>query len=182
MPHALLRDFQFEPPGTGFIHDLEQDFAALHRPVPQQLFELESGHDTVDRRPDREQFGLVFQENDLLLGSVDLMVGNSSSGLLEAPSFELPVVNIGSRQEGRERAVNVLDCAPSEEAILVAIRRALEPAFRRGLAGLRNPYGDGFAAERIVRRLAEVALDEALVKKRFVDLERPPPPRAGSGP
>ena len=74
------------------------------------------------------------------------MVGNSSSGLIEAPSFELPVVNIGDRQRGRLRAINVIDVGHGRAEIAAGIARALDPGFRRRLAGLPNPYGDGRAA------------------------------------
>lgn len=109
-----------------------------------------------------------------LLTHVGAMVGNSSSGLIEAPSFGLPVVNVGDRQRGRVRARNVIDVAPTAQAVEAAIRRALRPAFRRSLRGLRNPYGAGGAAARIARRLATVSLDDRLIVKTFVDL------RAGS--
>jgi len=105
-----------------------------------------------------------------LLREADVMVGNSSSGLIEAPSFGLPVVNVGDRQRGRLRAANVIDVAADRAAIVGAIRRALEPAFRRGLAGLVNPYGDGHAAPRIARVLREVQLGPRLTRKRFVDV------------
>jgi UDP-hydrolysing UDP-N-acetyl-D-glucosamine 2-epimerase len=98
------------------------------------------------------------------------MIGNSSSGILEAPSFALPVVNIGDRQRGRLRAANVIDCVPERDAIAVAVARAVTPAFRAGLLGLRNPYGDGGAAERIVAGLRSVVLDGELIEKRFYDL------------
>jgi UDP-N-acetylglucosamine 2-epimerase len=105
-----------------------------------------------------------------LLRESDVMVGNSSSGLIEAPSFRLPVVNVGERQRGRLRAANVIDVPVEREAIAEAIRRALDPAFRRGLAGLVNPYGDGQAAPRIATVLREVELGPRLTRKRFVDL------------
>jgi len=108
-----------------------------------------------------------------LLREADVMVGNSSSGIIEAPSFALPVVNIGSRQRGRLRAANVIDTAPAREEIAAAVERALDPAFRRGLAGLVNPYGDGHAAPRIARVLREVELGPRLLRKRFVDIEVP---------
>ncbi|HEU4369331.1 MAG TPA: UDP-N-acetylglucosamine 2-epimerase [Methylomirabilota bacterium] len=104
-----------------------------------------------------------------LLREADVMVGNSSSGLIEAPTFGLPVVNVGDRQRGRLRATNVLDVPAEREAIAEAIGRALEPGFRRGLAGLVNPYGDGNAAPRIARVLREVELGPRLTRKRFVD-------------
>ena len=98
------------------------------------------------------------------------MVGNSSSGLLEAPSFALPVVNVGMRQDGRLRAPNVIDVADDRESIVDGIRRAVAPAFRRSLAGMRNPYGDGGAAERITAVLRSVPLDQRLIVKRFYDV------------
>ncbi len=101
------------------------------------------------------------------------MVGNSSSGLIEAPSFALPVVNIGTRQSGRVRSANVIDVACSRDAILDGIRRATAPGFRASLAGIANPYGDGHAADAIVRHIATVALDERLTVKVFQDLPAP---------
>jgi UDP-hydrolysing UDP-N-acetyl-D-glucosamine 2-epimerase len=106
-----------------------------------------------------------------LLGQVDAMIGNSSSGLIEAPSFALPVVNIGDRQRGRLRAANVIDVGHGRAEIAAGIARALDPAFRRGLAGLANPYGDGQAVPRIVRVLRELDLGPRLLRKRFIDLE-----------
>ena len=99
------------------------------------------------------------------------MVGNSSSGIMESPSLGLPAVNIGMRQQGRERAGNIIDCEPEVEAILEAVQRALDPAFRRGLEGLVNPYGDGHAGERIAQVLAEAPLGEALLLKRALPLD-----------
>ena len=104
-----------------------------------------------------------------LLGLASAMVGNSSSGIIEAASFELPVVDIGSRQEGRIRGRNVLHAECSRAAILEAVRHALDPAFRATLSGLENPYGSGDAAEKIVDVLATAPL-EGLLRKRFHDL------------
>lgn len=95
------------------------------------------------------------------------MVGNSSSGIIEAASFSLPVVNIGSRQRGRVHDRNVIDTGYSRDEISKAIGQALSPGFRRSLAGLVNPYGDGHAAERIMPVLKEVKLDDRLLLKRF---------------
>lgn len=100
------------------------------------------------------------------------MVGNSSSGITEASSFKLPVVNIGTRQNGRIRTANVVDVANGRESILSGLRQVLDPTFCRRLRYLRNPYGDGHAAERIVRRLAEVDLDDRLLRKRFAEIAR----------
>lgn len=102
-----------------------------------------------------------------LLRIAAAMVGNSSSGIVEAPSFQLPVVNVGLRQGGRDRAPNVIDVDVDRRAIAAGIDRALSPAFRDSLRGLTNPYGDGHASERIVAVLEHVALNAALLVKRF---------------
>jgi UDP-hydrolysing UDP-N-acetyl-D-glucosamine 2-epimerase len=100
-----------------------------------------------------------------LLGNVNAMVGNSSSGIMEAASFGLPVVNVGLRQQGRERARNVIDVAAQREEILQGIQQALNPDWIASLAGMENPYGNGTAAETIARVLATVALDGILIKQ-----------------
>jgi UDP-hydrolysing UDP-N-acetyl-D-glucosamine 2-epimerase len=105
-----------------------------------------------------------------LLAIADLMVGNSSSGIWEAPSFCLPVVNVGERQRGRVRAGNVIDVSFDADAISEGIRQALEPHFRSSLQGMRNPYGDGHASERIVRVLKQVNIDYRLLQKHFVEI------------
>jgi len=106
-----------------------------------------------------------------VLSRVGAMVGNSSSGIIEAPSFRLPVVNVGSRQQGRTRAANVIDVEAERTAIAAGIDRATDPAFRRSLNRLVNPYGDGHAAERIVEVLTTVPLDNRLLCKRFEDAD-----------
>jgi UDP-N-acetylglucosamine 2-epimerase (non-hydrolysing)/GDP/UDP-N,N'-diacetylbacillosamine 2-epimerase (hydrolysing) len=100
-----------------------------------------------------------------LLGNVSAMIGNSSCGIMESASFALPVVNVGIRQQGRERARNVLDAPAETAAILTAIRLALSPEFRNSLRGMENPYGDGTAAATIARVLASVPLDGLLIKQ-----------------
>ncbi len=97
------------------------------------------------------------------------MVGNSSSGILEAASFALPVVNIGTRQKGRPRARNVLDVGYGRQEIAAAIQRAVSQQFRESLRGMVNPYGEGKAAPAIVSVLRSVPLDSALLRKRFAD-------------
>jgi UDP-N-acetylglucosamine 2-epimerase (non-hydrolysing)/GDP/UDP-N,N'-diacetylbacillosamine 2-epimerase (hydrolysing) len=100
-----------------------------------------------------------------LLGQVDVLVGNSSSGIMESPSFALPVVNIGMRQQGRERARNVIDAPAETDAIRNAIEAALTPGFRTGLRGMENPYGNGTAAQTITQILAEVPINGLLIKR-----------------
>ncbi len=99
------------------------------------------------------------------------MVGNSSSGIIEAASFELPVVNVGPRQNGRTRAMNVIDVPDDEnsDAIATAIARACSSVFRTELKGMTNPFGTGHAARVIVDQLASCPLDARLRAKKFFD-------------
>ncbi len=96
------------------------------------------------------------------------MVGNSSSGIIEAASFALPAVNLGDRQKGRPRGANVIDVPCDRHAITEAVRTAVAPAFRVSLWGINNPYGDGHAASRIVSVLRDRPL-RGLVRKVFAD-------------
>jgi UDP-hydrolysing UDP-N-acetyl-D-glucosamine 2-epimerase len=104
-----------------------------------------------------------------LLRSADVVVGNSSSGLLEAPSFGTPVVNVGDRQRGRPRAANVIDVKPSLTGVRAGISKALSASFRRTAAKAVNPYGKGGASERIVRILVNEPLGRRLITKRSVE-------------
>jgi UDP-N-acetylglucosamine 2-epimerase (non-hydrolysing)/GDP/UDP-N,N'-diacetylbacillosamine 2-epimerase (hydrolysing) len=105
-----------------------------------------------------------------LLRQVEMLVGNSSSGITETASFSLPTVNIGIRQQGRERAMNVLDAAAQTDAILGAIAKARSQEFRDSLEGMFNPYGDGHASEKIVEVLTTVPLGRDLLIKRHAAL------------
>lgn len=106
-----------------------------------------------------------------LMGRAAAMVGNSSSGIIEAASFKLPVVNIGERQRGRLHVGNVINVGNSRAEIKAGITAALAPEFRAGLEALTNPYGDGHASKRIVDRLREVPLNSELLLKRFYKIE-----------
>ncbi len=101
-----------------------------------------------------------------LLSCAALLVGNSSSGIMEAASFGVPAVDVGIRQRGRERSRNVLDAEATPAAILQQIAIAQNPEFRRSLAGMENPYGDGHASERIAETIASIPLNEQLLIKR----------------
>jgi UDP-N-acetylglucosamine 2-epimerase (non-hydrolysing)/GDP/UDP-N,N'-diacetylbacillosamine 2-epimerase (hydrolysing) len=101
-----------------------------------------------------------------LLQFLAALVGNSSSGIMESASFQLPAVNVGIRQKGRERGKNVVDCEPQRGKIAEAIHRALSADFRASLNGLVNPYGDGHSAERITQVLSALDLSESLLAKK----------------
>jgi GDP/UDP-N,N'-diacetylbacillosamine 2-epimerase (hydrolysing) len=105
-----------------------------------------------------------------MMAIVAAVVGNSSSGIIEAASFHLPVVNIGNRQRGRVRGPNILDVGYSRGEILQGIHRASDPAFKKSLIGIGNLYGDGNAASRILSKLKSVPLDQGLIAKHFNDI------------
>jgi len=112
------------------------------------------------------------------MAQVDGVIGNSSSGLLEAPSLGTGTVNIGDRQRGRLKAQSVIDCAPERAAIRAALNELYSPGFRHKLAqGIENPYGGGGATGRILAHLGDLPLENVL-KKSFYDL----PMSAFSGP
>lgn len=103
----------------------------------------------------------------------DLMIGNSSSGIAEAPSFALPVVNIGDRQKGRIKARNIIDSGTDAKSIGRSIEIALSKDFRNSLKGMNNPYQkyrDGKTALRIKEKLKIINLEKMSLKKAFVDL------------
>ena len=102
-----------------------------------------------------------------LLRQAGIMIGNSSSGIMETPSFALPTVNVGMRQQGRERSRNILDAAPDQADILAKIAIARSEQFRASLKGMENPYGDGRASEKIVEVLTSVPLGEELLVKKM---------------
>jgi UDP-N-acetylglucosamine 2-epimerase (non-hydrolysing)/GDP/UDP-N,N'-diacetylbacillosamine 2-epimerase (hydrolysing) len=95
-------------------------------------------------------------------------VGNSSSGIKETPAFGCPVVNVGSRQDGRLRAMNVIDVGYETKEIVAAVRRSVEDAaFRRACATCENPYGKGNAGPRIAEALATMEINRALLQKKM---------------
>lgn len=98
-----------------------------------------------------------------------VVIGNSSSGLLEAPSFKVPTVNIGDRQRGRIKAASVIDCQAETDAITAALRQALSADFKRVLATTENPYGSGGASDKIVDILKSCSIGD--LKKTFFDID-----------
>ena len=113
---------------------------------------------------------LGFQRYLSVLNQVAGVVGNSSSGILEAPTLKTATVNIGSRQNGRPRAGSVIDCAGNSEAIRTAIEELFDPEFQRIVKVCQNPYGTAGASKRIVNILSQ-PLPENLPVKLFCDVE-----------
>ena len=104
-----------------------------------------------------------------LLQYVDGVVGNSSSGLLEAPSFKIGTVNIGDRQAGRLKAKSVIDCSPDKESISRAINKVFSERLKNMLSSVKNPYGDGNASTKIIEILQDEKFPKE-VKKKFYNL------------
>lgn len=100
---------------------------------------------------------------------VDAMVGNSSSGLAEAPSFKIGTINIGDRQKGRIKAISVIDCEPNKESIKKAFEKLYSKEFQETLKSVKNPYGDGCASLKIIEEIKKADLNNIL-KKSFYNI------------
>lgn len=101
----------------------------------------------------------------------EMIIGNSSSGILEAPSFQIPTVNIGDRQKGRIQAESIIDCQPCKDAIVKAMKKAEDRHFREKLLRIKSPYGDGETSSRIISILKEkLCNSEINIKKKFYDI------------
>jgi UDP-N-acetylglucosamine 2-epimerase len=107
-----------------------------------------------------------------LMALCDAVIGNSSSGLIEAPALRAPTVNIGDRQKGRLRAESVVDCKPERRNVAAALRRVLDPSFRMSLADQPSRYGIGDAAVRIRDVIATTDLSR-ITMKHFHDWSEP---------
>jgi len=99
--------------------------------------------------------------------NVDIVIGNSSSGIIEAPTFRKPTVNIGQRQQGRLKADSIIDCEENEQAIVTAITRALSSEFKKVLRITKNPYGSGNTSLKIKEYLKKASLKNILMKKFY---------------
>lgn len=126
--------------------------------------------DFVSRNPNARAFSSLGQLRYLSCMSIcDGVIGNSSSGLLEAPSLKKGAVNIGDRQRGRLQAASVINCRPVHKEIKAAIQQLYAPAFQASLVRVINPYGDGGASERILSLIKDQQFDR-LTRKLFHDL------------
>jgi len=103
------------------------------------------------------------------LQHVDVVIGNSSSGIIEAPLFKVPTVNIGNRQGGRLKAASIVDCEENADSITACIKTVLAPGFAELLPNVESRYGAGDTSEHMLRILKNVAIDELTIK-RFHDL------------
>ena len=101
---------------------------------------------------------------------MDFIIGNSSSGLLEAPSFRIGTINIGDRQKGRIKAKSIIDCLPNKINIRDAIKKTYSAEFQKLLDDVSNPYGDSCASKKIIQILKNVPLD-SILKKTFFNVK-----------
>ena len=102
-----------------------------------------------------------------LLKNCRAIIGNSSSGLLEAPTYKIPALNIGKRQLNRVQGDNVLNCSNEEKQIQDGIERVISKEFRSQLINIQNPYGDGKSSERIIKILESYKIDSKLLIKKI---------------
>jgi UDP-hydrolysing UDP-N-acetyl-D-glucosamine 2-epimerase len=160
------------------VHEADAMFAAITK-IAGQIFFCYPNADAGSRQLIDRTREFIAQREDAhvfvnldavtywsLLRRADLFLGNSSSGIMETPSLSLPAVNVGLRQQGRERARNIVDASADADAILAAVKIAQSDSFRASLTGMTNPYGDGNAAEKIVDVLTKVPLGQELLMKR----------------
>ena len=106
-----------------------------------------------------------------LMRYAEFVLGNSSSGIIETPAFHVPTVNIGDRQRGRLQAPSVINCGPSKEEIIAGIKEALSDEHKAICRTVVSPYGDGYAAEQIAKKVIQVVTEDNIdLKKHFYDL------------
>lgn len=98
------------------------------------------------------------------------VLGNSSSGIVEAASFRVPVINIGSRQNGKFKPINIIDVSYDYQNILKGIKKALSEKFKKKLKRLKNPYNSKISVNKIVKMIINLKIDDKLIKKKFIDL------------
>lgn len=167
----------------GGAREVEELLAALQQADVYALFTMSNADpctdavaqritEFVEERPERATVFASLGQGRYLSAVVHAaaVVGNSSSGIIEAPILGVPTVNIGERQDGRLRAASIIDCPGEAAAIASALARALSPEFREAARSVVSPYGDGHAAERIVAILADDLKRGVDLHKRFFDL------------
>ena len=106
------------------------------------------------------------------LAQVDGVIGNSSSGLSEAPTFKIATLNIGDRQKGRLMSESVINCVASSEAITEGLNKIYKSSFKEILDNSKNPYGDGGASKKIIKILKNINF-KVLLRKKFFNVSFP---------
>ena len=101
----------------------------------------------------------------------EFLLGNSSSGIVEAASFNIPVVNVGTRQDGKYKPSNVIDTGYSKEDIYKGIKIATRKEFKNKLKNIKNPYESSLGARKIVDFILKLKINDKLLKKKFIDFK-----------
>jgi UDP-N-acetylglucosamine 2-epimerase (non-hydrolysing) len=160
---AMLKALDAFPQHAVVVTGVNADVG--HDAIAQQL------SDYATHRPGRVRLVASLGQRRYLGAMRDCLavVGNSSSGIIEAPAIKVPSVNVGDRQKGRLRAASVIDCAENAAEIQAALDRAISPEFRSVARKVQSPYGNGGAAERIAAVLRDYPLD-GLLRKPFHDI------------
>lgn len=134
---------------------------------------LDEANESIDNLHVYSSLGVVRYLS--LMKYSEFVLGNSSSGIIEAPAFKVPTVNIGDRQRGRLQSESIINCGENKESIVQAIKKALSNEFKSLCTQVISPYGDGHAAEKIANKIYEVVESESIdLKKKFFDLEEIP--------
>ena len=107
-----------------------------------------------------------------LMKKAQFMIGNSSSGIVEAASFKLPVVNIGSRQKGKLKPKNVIDSGYHHKEISKAIKKALSKGFKKSISKLKNPYTSKINTTDLAKMILKIKKNEKIIKKKFHDIRK----------
>lgn len=172
----------------GGVAQIEELLAAMDEATEYHYLMTKANADAGGRGINArlEQYAKEHRENVFLVDSLgmirylsamkscSMVIGNSSSGILEAPAMGVPTINIGDRQKGRIQAPSIINCAPVRKEIVEAMRRAEAEAFRNEIKGQALPYGDGNTSERIVSHIREYLLAESGrkidLKKKFYDI------------
>lgn len=131
---------------------------------------LDEANDVIDNIHVYSSLGVILYLS--LMKYSEFVLGNSSSGIIEAPLFKVPTVNIGDRQRGRLQSASVINCGEDKVSIVQAIERAMSNEFKKICSNVNSPYGNGHAAERIANKVYKVVTNgEIDLKKKFFDLE-----------
>lgn len=163
--HALLRAFEKYP-------DLGLIFTKANADANGRIINKK-----IDEYTESKENAIAFTSLGLkrylsAMKYADLVIGNSSSGLLEAPSFGIPTINIGDRQKGRLQADSVINCKPIQKDIEKALEFALTDEFKNKAKSTINPYGDGDTSEKVAVTIKDFLLNNRIeLKKKFYDSE-----------
>jgi GDP/UDP-N,N'-diacetylbacillosamine 2-epimerase (hydrolysing) len=182
-PNSHTAIMTYHPVTLEFNISVEEQIDNLFKALdqfPLQLIitapNIDSGHEKLFKRiqvkvEKKKNYFFIqsmgIERYQSMLNYVEFVIGNSSSGILEAPFYKIPTINIGDRQKGRIRHSSIIDCNYVVDSIVTAIRLSMDSAFRSGLENMEYQFGLGEAAEKIVKILRSVRIDQKLMRKKM---------------